>query len=132
MEKYNLKDATKYGNRDAEQQNHSYSTMMLYEVADMIDDAPTIEAVPLDGAYIKQIRWERDIALEQLADIGCELGRDMTDIKEKLEAVPVHGEWLHHERPNSIWAICSACNHPLGAFSYKFCPMCGADMRKKV
>lgn len=49
MEKYNLKDATKYGNRDVEQQNHSYSTMMLYEVADMIDDAPTIEAVPVHG-----------------------------------------------------------------------------------
>lgn len=47
MEKYNLKDATKYGNRDAEQQNHSYSTMMLYEVADMIEDAPEIEAVPV-------------------------------------------------------------------------------------
>lgn len=54
MKKYNLKDATKYGNRDAEQQNHSYSTMMLYEVADMIDDAPTIEAVPVvHGEWVK-------------------------------------------------------------------------------
>ena len=41
LEKYNLKDATKYGNKDAEQQAHSYSTMMLYEIADMIEDAPT-------------------------------------------------------------------------------------------
>ena len=41
LEQYNLKDATKYGNKDAEQQAHSYSTMMLYEIADMIDDAPT-------------------------------------------------------------------------------------------
>ena len=32
---------TKYGNKDAEQQAHSYSTMMLYEIADMIEDAPT-------------------------------------------------------------------------------------------
>ena len=33
-----LKDCTKYGNKDAEQQNHSYSTMLMYEVADMVDD----------------------------------------------------------------------------------------------
>ena len=41
LEQYNLKDATKYGNKDAEQQAHSYSTLMLYEIADMIEDAPT-------------------------------------------------------------------------------------------
>ena len=41
LEQYNLKDATKYGNKDAKQQNHSYSTLMLYEIADMIEDAPT-------------------------------------------------------------------------------------------
>lgn len=41
LEQYNLKDATKYGNKDAEQQEHSYSTLMLYEIADMIEDAPT-------------------------------------------------------------------------------------------
>ena len=41
LEQYNLKDATKYGNKDAEQQAHSYSTMMLYEIADIIEGAPT-------------------------------------------------------------------------------------------
>ena len=41
LEQYNIKDATKYGNKDADQQAHSYSTMMLYEIADMIEDAPT-------------------------------------------------------------------------------------------
>ena len=33
-----LSDCTKYGNKDAEQQNKSYSTMMMYEVADLVDD----------------------------------------------------------------------------------------------
>ena len=41
LEQYSLNDATKYGNKDAEQQAHSYSTMMMYEIADMIEDAPT-------------------------------------------------------------------------------------------
>lgn len=42
LEQYNLKDATKYGNKNAEQQAHSYDTLMLYEIADMIEDAPTV------------------------------------------------------------------------------------------
>ena len=42
LEQYDIKDVTKYGNKDAEQQAHSYSTMMLYEIADMIEDAPTV------------------------------------------------------------------------------------------
>ena len=33
-----LSYCTKYGNKDAEQQNKSYSTMMMYEVADLVDD----------------------------------------------------------------------------------------------
>ena len=54
LEQYNLKDATKYGNKDAEQQAHSYSTMMLYEIADMIESAPTA--------------YEMDKVVEQLND----------------------------------------------------------------
>lgn len=44
---YGLGDATKYGNKNAKQQDFSYSTMMMYEIADMIDDAPTI--IEADG-----------------------------------------------------------------------------------
>lgn len=33
-----LKDCTKYGNEGAEQQSKSYDTMMMYEVADLVDD----------------------------------------------------------------------------------------------
>ena len=33
-----LADCTKYGNKDAGQQEKSYSTMMMYEVADLVDD----------------------------------------------------------------------------------------------
>ena len=47
---YGLEDATKYGNKNAKQQGFSYSTMMMYEIADIIDDAPTIlEATEVDN-----------------------------------------------------------------------------------
>ena len=44
LENYGLKNAVKYGNKTEEQQHNSYSTLMLYEVADMIWDAPAVDA----------------------------------------------------------------------------------------
>jgi hypothetical protein len=52
MKAFNCENATKYGNKDAKQQEHSYSTIMLYEVSDIIEDtidnAPTVEERPHD------------------------------------------------------------------------------------
>ena len=42
-----LKDCTKYGNKNAKQQAESYITMMMYEVADLVDDL--IEIVKAGG-----------------------------------------------------------------------------------
>lgn len=33
-----LKGCTKYGNKNAEEMQNSYSTMMMYEIADLVDD----------------------------------------------------------------------------------------------
>lgn len=43
---FKLADAVKYGNETAEQQRFSYSTLMMYEIADEIADAPTVESKP--------------------------------------------------------------------------------------
>ncbi len=42
-----LSDCKKYGNQTAEQQEKSYATMMMYEIADLIDDL--IEIVKAGG-----------------------------------------------------------------------------------
>ena len=42
MKQWRLNNATKYGNKTAEQQHFSYSTMMMYEIADILDDAPVV------------------------------------------------------------------------------------------
>ena len=39
---YDLVNATKYGNKNAKQQQHSYDTMMMYEIAYMLDDAEVV------------------------------------------------------------------------------------------
>ena len=48
----------KYGNKDAEQQTHSYGTMMLYEIAYMIESDPTA--------------YDTDKVVAQLEDYGNE------------------------------------------------------------
>ena len=60
LEQYSLKDATKYGNKDAEQQAHSYSTMMLYEIADMIEDVPTSYDVDKVVEQLEEFREEME------------------------------------------------------------------------
>lgn len=42
-----LKDAVKYGNKSGEQHDWSFSTLMMYEIADEVNDAPTVDAVPV-------------------------------------------------------------------------------------
>ncbi|MBR5193062.1 MAG: hypothetical protein IKW37_01390 [Bacteroidaceae bacterium] len=107
------------------------------EICAKILAVPSVEAIPLDGAYIKQIRWERDIALQQLAEIGCGLGRDMTDIKAKLEEPPVvHGEWIHVESSDMATGRaykCSNCKKMrYGSFMPPYCQICGAKMDGKA
>lgn len=40
-------NATKYGNKTPEQRDRSYSTLMLYEIADAIDDVSAADVVPV-------------------------------------------------------------------------------------
>lgn len=42
-----VENAVKYGNETAEQQHNSYDTLMKYEIADYIEDAPAVDAVPV-------------------------------------------------------------------------------------
>lgn len=51
-----LKDCKKYGNKNAGQQEKSYSTMMMYEVADLVDDL--IEIVKQGGVYDDVCEWK--------------------------------------------------------------------------
>lgn len=55
------------------------------KIINCIYDAPAVEAVP--KSYADQIRWERDIAIEQLNEIGCQFGQKMDEVKKKLETL---------------------------------------------
>ena len=86
LEQYSLKDATKYGNKDAEQQAHSYSTMMLYEIADMIESAPT--AYDID----KVVEQLNDKFRVVRTDEDLEWNRAMDDAITIVEGGGVNGK----------------------------------------
>ena len=96
---------------------------------EMVDVQPTVEAVP--KSYAEQIRWERDVAVGQLNEIGCQFGQKMDEVKKKLEVV--HGKWIKSQSmPRS--AKCSECKcwitkHSVNELWFRYCPHCGADMR---
>ncbi len=61
------------------------------------------------------------------------------DILENIESAPsadvrenIHGEWVSSDIPESILSKCSVCGFQLGAFTFNFCPNCGADMREPI
>lgn len=64
------------------------SGITLGEMKECVENQPTVEAVP--KTYVDQIRWERDIAIEQLNEIGCQFGQKMDEVKKKLEA----SQWI--------------------------------------
>lgn len=62
---FDCENATKYGNKDAEQQAHSYSTLMLYEISniveDCIDNAPTVNICDnCDLMFIAKTRGDKE------------------------------------------------------------------------
>lgn len=106
MKYYGCEDATKYGNETAEQQAHSYSTLMLYEVSDMIEDcidnAPTVES-------------------------DFKAGYKQAIIDGKTNYSRPTGEMIN-KTPYG-WEYCSECGKVLEPQD-KFCWNCGAKMKE--
>lgn len=62
---------------------------------------------------IEQIRWERDIALSQLEELGLSLGQKVDHVKEVIEkSIPM--------KPNEVKGIYEITKH--------VCPRCGNDL----
>ena len=88
--------------------------------------------VAIDAAIGAADEWDCDFSFERDRKI-----RDAFMALPTVDAVPVrHGRWVHHPEIGwgSTW-LCSECGEKtvetiMGEPRYKFCPMCGAGMRK--
>lgn len=87
-----------------------YDTLMFYEIEDVLEDVEPADVVPV-SAY-KQVMWERDIAVEQLKQIGKGLGEVMDDV------VPVvfckDCKFYTSMRPDIKTGICDLNVHHMG------------------
>ena len=80
---FDCEDATKYGNKNAEQQSKSYSTLMLYEIADIVEDccdnAPTIEAPKIGCQSCQYLKFTEQF-VENIVKVM--IANDITTIEE--------------------------------------------------
>lgn len=62
---------------------------------------------------------------------GFSMGRVEMYIDEfpAADVAPVvHGRWIDNGIPGSMLSGCSECGFTCGAYSFKYCPNCGAKM----
>ena len=91
-----------------------------YATANAVDKA--FNALICVGQY----KWERDVAIKQLEEIGVGFGEDMDEIKSRLELRP-KGEWIKTGFLDFSYE-CSECGK-LNEFKRHYCPNCGASMQ---
>lgn len=92
-----------------------YEYAELGEVLDVIKTAPTVNDCP-NCEYKKQFDYIS----------GSGSYKELQALRKfKKENERPHGKWIKHE---DGYNICPCCKHKT-AFSYLFCPNCGADMR---
>ena len=82
-----------------------------------LDEDITIILEELPSVSIEQLKWERDTAIQQLRELGYELGQE-----------PKKGKWEDRSFTGLHRYRCDQCGG-LSYFADNFCPNCGADMR---
>lgn len=96
-------------------------------IARALENQPIVETIT-KGLY-DQIKWERDVAIDQLKSYGVGLG-EKADVK-KVE----HGKWEFGRQHGAAGYWCTNCksgftgeNAEWIAKSHDFCGKCGAKM----
>lgn len=76
--------------------------------------------------------FERDTGLQRWDSglwIRFKLFENCIDAIPAADVVEVrHGQWLPSDIPDSILDKCSECGFDMGAFTFRYCPSCGAKM----
>lgn len=71
--------------------------------------------------------------IDYLYEIHTHADYSIEDIADDLAVPVVHGRWKEDPSGYGFW-MCSACGFVSEAFAanllYRYCPHCGADMRK--
>ena len=83
-----LFDAVRYGNMNVEQRKRSFSTMRLYEIAEMVEMQPTVDAKPVNRAAILRLCNEIEGIMCEIYNTGYMMQNcDYDAILNRLKAI---------------------------------------------
>ena len=69
-----------------------------------------------------------DFTMCTRSDNDCPITRGLNSLPAADVVEMRHGRWLPSDIPDSILDKCSECGFDTGAFTFRFCPNCGAKM----
>lgn len=76
--------------------------------------------------------WGRRFSDDKNAYDEWQLFLDEIDSIPAADVAPVvYGRWVDNGIPGSMLSGCSVCGFSCGAFSFSYCPHCGAKMDKE-
>ena len=84
----------------------------------MINDLISREAAKEAVKYIPWYDWSA-------------VGRTLDELPSVDAAPVVHGRWIDNGIPESMLSGCSVCGFSCGAYTFNYCPNCGAKMDKE-
>ena len=124
-----LKNCTKYGNKNARQQAESYNTMMMYEVADLVDDL--IEIVN-HGCVETETETIRDKAVKWNNNSSKRVPYEFIDYVEGKRELCVSDDVCEWEVKSNYYV--TECSHDTDVMyglkqNFKFCPYCGKKIK---
>lgn len=103
-------------------------TLEEYEDIGTVEECrEAVEKVRGLEKYIDQMKWERDVAVEQLKEIGVVFGENMDGVKAAVEKQkprkPLGGRDIY----GNDYKICRECSAIVedGQWRANFCPDCG-------
>lgn len=114
--KYNQEDSTR---TELSQKCTTYLLDVWQTLGAIVDNyspAENKEDTVSRAAY-EQIKWERDIAIQQLKDLGYDLGEKPRENT---------GEWISTKDHPELF--CSKCGRDADEADTPYCPYCGAKM----
>ena len=124
-----LKDCTKYGNKNAKQQAESYSTMMMYEVADLVDDL--IEIVK-HGGVGTETETIRDKAVKWNNNSSKRVPYEFIDYVEGKRKICVADDVCEWKVKSNYYVTeCSDDTDVMYGLKqdFKFCPYCSKKIK---
>ena len=124
-----LKDCTKYGNKNAKQQAESYNTMMMYEVADLVDDL--IEIVK-HGGVGTETETIRDKAVKWNNNSSKRVPYEFIDYVEGKREICVSDDVCEWKVKSNYYV--TECSHDTDVMyglkqDFKFCPYCSKKIK---